>query len=207
MTSRTLAAAMICLAAGWAQTTASRRIAVVVGAPYSADQVQTYTRAMPDGTSSTTSNVISHYARDSSGRTRLEEALKPGGWRVEIFDPVEHVAFVLDDQAHTARRYPLPDAPPGDPPAPAPRGTTENLGTQSIGGILAEGVRKSFGGLTIETWDSPDLKITLATKSSNGYGGRLENLSRSEPDPSRFRPPADYRIIEESSPLAMAVHK
>lgn len=163
---------------------------------------------MPDGTSTTTSNVISHYARDSQGRMRTEEALKSSelGWRIEIFDPVERVAYSLDEKTRTAHRYPLPPGPADGAPAAPSRATVDKLGVQTIDGVLAEGKRTSFGALTIETWEAADLKgVTLASKSSNGYSGRLVNLLRAEPDRSRFQPPADYRIVDEKEPLAVTI--
>src|SRR5438105_1036217 len=105
-----LVVSAICVATAGGQNPVTprplRRIGVVTGAPYSADQLQTYTRTLPDGASNINSNVISHYARDSQGRMRAEEALKSAAsaWRIEIFDPVAHVAYVLDDQAKTATR-------------------------------------------------------------------------------------------------------
>jgi hypothetical protein len=83
----------------------------------------------------------------------------------------------------------------------------EKLGIQAIEGVLAEGLRRSFRSLTVETWDAVDLKVTLVTKSSNGYSSKLINLTRAEPDPSRFRPPAEYRIVNEREPLAMTIRR
>jgi hypothetical protein len=49
------------------------------------------------------------------------------------------------------------------------------------------------------------LKIDLLVRSSNGYSSRMINLSRSEPDPALFRPPADYRVVDESVPFPMTI--
>jgi hypothetical protein len=59
--------------------------------------------------------------------------------------------------------------------------------------------------LTVETWESGELKLTLLTKSSNGYTTRLTNLSRNQPDAALFRPPSDYTVIDENAPFPMAV--
>ena len=50
-----------------------------------------------------------------------------------------------------------------------------------------------------------DLRMDVITRSSNGYSGHLEKLSRAEPDPALFRPPADYRVIDEPAPLTMTI--
>jgi len=170
--------------------------AAVTGLPYSADQVQEYTRTLEDGKSLTTSNVIGHFFRDSRGRTRTEAALKSSpAWRIEIFDPAAGVAYTLDDRNKVARRT-EPQAKPPFRYAPL-RATTDNLGTQVIEGVVAEGTRTSTAALTIETWDSVELKVNMLTKSSNGYSSKLVNLKREEPDPALFRPPADYKVIDQ----------
>ncbi len=59
--------------------------------------------------------------------------------------------------------------------------------------------------LTLETWDSQELYVTVLTRSSNGYTDRLTNLSRVEPDPMQFQPPALYAVIEEKDSFTMTV--
>ncbi|HXP88601.1 MAG TPA: hypothetical protein VN841_27975 [Bryobacteraceae bacterium] len=98
--------------------------------------------------------------------------------------------------------------------ANAPQFATEDLGTQLIEGVTAQGRRQTvtypigaFGNdrpivTTSETWTSPDLRVAVLTKSSDPRSGestmRLTNISRTEPDPALFQPPPDYRIEEES---------
>jgi len=149
--------------------------------------------------------VIGHFFRDSQGRTRTESALKSSPtWRIEILDPLAGVAYVLDDKNKVAHRTRTQATAPGRN-AP-PQMTIENLGTQVIGGVLAEGTRMSRAlpsrdGLpstfTIETWDSVELKVNVLTKSSNGYTSKLVNLRRADPDPALFRPPADYTVVDQ----------
>ncbi len=90
----------------------------------------------------------------------------------------------------------------------------ESLGTQTIEGVEAEGTRVT---LTIpagkigndspivtvsEQWYSPELQVVVMSKSSDPRMGettyRLTNIVRSEPDPSLFQVPADYRVEENS---------
>jgi len=54
----------------------------------------------------------------------------------------------------------------------------------------------------MESWLSPELKITVLSKSSDPRMGentmRLQGIDRSEPDPALFRAPADYQIVDET---------
>ena len=193
----------VILAAAAAQP--QQQVSAVLFAPYSADQVQEYTRTLENGTSTTITNVIGHFFRDSQGRTRTESALKSSAtWRIEILDPLAGVAYALDEKNKVAHRTRAQAAAPGRN-AP-PQMTTEKLGTQLIDGVLVEGMRMSRtlpsrDGLpatfTIETWDSVELKVNMLTKSSNGYTSRLVNLRRADPDPALFRPPADYTVVDQ----------
>ena len=199
-----------------------RAVPSVTGAPYSADQVQEYTPTLADGTSPTKSSVIGHFFRDSQGRTRKERAYKPAPiWLTQIFDPVGGFGYVLDEQNKVAHRMALQ---PGSAVRPAatsqgatrPQTTSEKLGTQTIEGITVEGTRTTttFPGpardglpttFTIERWDSGELKLAVLTRSSNGYTTRLTNLSRVEPDPARFQPPADYIVVDDKDSSTMTV--
>src|SRR6266545_4598177 len=88
----------------------------------------------------------------------------------------------------------------------------ESLGAQTIEGVVAEGKRVTFtipvgkiGNdrpiVTInELWYSPELQTVVLVKKSDPRTGettyRLTNIARSEPDPSLFQAPADYKIEE-----------
>ena len=88
----------------------------------------------------------------------------------------------------------------------------EQLGTQTIEGVVAEGTRVTFtiaagkiGNerpiVTVnERWYSPELQTVVMTKNSDPRMGettfRLTNIDRSEPDPSLFQVPADYTVEE-----------
>ncbi len=175
---------------------------ILTGEPYSADEVQEHTP--PDGTSGPISAVIGHSARDAQGRTRTEQGYKwPPISLTEIIDPVAGVAYLLDDQKKIAHRMLLTPATTPEQ-FQAPRATGEPLGSQTIESVIAEGRRERAGGLTIETWESPELQITLLTKSSNGYTTRLIHLSR-DPDPALFQPPAGYRVVDEKDPFPMTI--
>jgi hypothetical protein len=89
----------------------------------------------------------------------------------------------------------------------------ENLGDQTINGIHATGTRVtttipagSMGNeqailVQSETWSSPELKATVMTRHTDPWAGELKtqltNVSNSEPDPSMFTIPSDYKIVDE----------
>jgi hypothetical protein len=193
----------------------------VIHAAFSADQVLEYTTTLADRTPRTHSSVISHLFRDSQGRIRVEQALKAAPiWTTEIFDPVEGFAYLLDDQqkiAHRMAMQPSQQLVAAHEGGVLPQTTTEKLGAQTIEGVLVEGMRTTTtvapgptgnghpASLTLETWDSPELKVTVLTRSSNGYTSKLIHLSRVEPDRTRFQPPALYTVVDEKESFTMTV--
>jgi len=88
----------------------------------------------------------------------------------------------------------------------------EHLGTQMIEGVSAEGTRTTVtipagqigNDLPIvtvtERWYSPELQVTVMSKRTDPRTGtttyKLTNISRSEPSPTLFEVPADYKVIE-----------
>ena len=96
-----------------------------------------------------------------------------------------------------------------DEPAP----TTENLGDETIDGIHAIGTRVTttipsgkMGNeqpivVTSERWYSPELKATVMTKHNDPWAGELKTqftrVNTSEPEPSLFSVPGDYKIVDE----------
>jgi hypothetical protein len=95
-----------------------------------------------------------------------------------------------------------------------PQTTTEDLGTQIIEGIQAEGKRHTTtwpaGAIgndrpisnMHETWRSPELKEDILRKSDDPRSGeftfKLLNINRSEPDPSLFEVPPGYTVKDET---------
>jgi len=83
-----------------------------------------------------------------------------------------------------------------------------------IDGVMAEGTRhtttypvgmmgndREFSTVS-ESWMSPELKIQILSKSNDPRNGentfRIQNLSRSSPDPLLFLVPPDYTMVDES---------
>jgi hypothetical protein len=96
----------------------------------------------------------------------------------------------------------------------SPRFANEKIGTQTIDGVLVEGMRstvtypvgaigndREFSAVT-ERWMSPDLKVQILSKSNDPRQGentfRIENLSRTSPDPMLFVVPSDYTTVDEA---------
>jgi hypothetical protein len=94
-----------------------------------------------------------------------------------------------------------------------PTRTEEDLGTQTIEGLVVDGKRTTrtipVGAegndrpmeMVTETWFSNDLKILVLSKTSSPRFGeqtmRLTNIVRAEPDPSLFQVPPDYTITQQ----------
>jgi hypothetical protein len=202
---------------------------VVTGAPYSAQAVTQFTQTLANGDHiqrSTTASV----ARDSQGRTRMDRSISnvgalaasAGGHdrAIIIHDPVAGKSFALDPASHTAHSTPIPAArtSAGSETADARSARfqaslkTEDLGTQAIQGVSAQGKRvtrvipagregneKEIDVVT-ETWYSPDLQVVVMSKTSDPRFGdsvyQLSSVSRTEPDPALFAVPSDYAVKE-----------
>ena len=95
--------------------------------------------------------------------------------------------------------------------------TTEDLGSQTMEGVFVTGVRTTrtipagqIGNdkpisIVTEVWTSPDLKTIVYSKRSDPRMGeqtfQLTNISRTEPDPSLFTVPADFKLVEGPKPI------
>jgi hypothetical protein len=93
-----------------------------------------------------------------------------------------------------------------------PEANTESLGSQTMEGVIVNGVRTTrtipagqIGNdrpisIVTEVWTSPVLKTIISSKRNDPRMGeqtfRLTNIVRAEPDPSLFMVPADFKIID-----------
>jgi len=202
---------------------------VVTGAPYSGVAVTETRQTLADG------NTISHKVqanvyRDSQGRTRRETTLTgpvatTGTSRtfVMIHDPVAGTAFVLHQRTKVAEKLPVPQGG-RKPPAnlqgkfnarmqeEIANGTLkkEDLGTQTINGIGAQGTRftKTIPAgqagndkpivITNERWYSPELQIVIKTVRNDPRFGEttytVTNIQKQEPAAALFTVPSDYTV-------------
>jgi hypothetical protein len=103
----------------------------------------------------------------------------------------------------------LPKHLPTDEPSEA---NTEQLGSQTMEGVVTNGVRTTrtipagqIGNdrpisIVTEVWTSPDLKMIVSSKRNDPRMGEqtfhLTNIVRGEPDPSLFTVPADFKMID-----------
>jgi len=90
--------------------------------------------------------------------------------------------------------------------------STEDLGAQTMEGVLVNGVRTTrtipvgeIGNdrpisIVTEVWTSPDLKTIVYSKRTDPRMGeqtfKLTNVVRSEPDVSLFTVPGDFKIVQ-----------
>lgn len=206
---------------------------VVSGAPYSALAVTETKQVLADG------NVIdrkvqSNVYRDSQGRTRRETTFTGVGpfaasgqprSMVTIHDPVASTAYVLHTDRKVAEQLPTPPKGPGSADSVQGKfeahfqqeianGTIkkEDLGTQVINGINAQGTRytRTIPAGTVgnanpimvvnEQWYSPDLQVAVKIVRSDPRLGQttytLTNIQRTEPAASLFTVPSDYTLTQ-----------
>lgn len=94
---------------------------------------------------------------------------------------------------------------------------TEDLGSQMIEGVLANGVRTTrtipagqIGNekplnVVTEVWTSPELKTVVFSKRTDPRMGeqvfRLTNIVRAEPDQALFTVPANYKVVDGPKPI------
>ena len=102
-------------------------------------------------------------------------------------------------------------------PAARPEIKQEDLGTQMIEGVMAQGHRtvQTWAAGTqgndrpfqtsSETWMAPDLQLVVLHRNSDPRSGestmKLLNISRTEPAASLFMPPPDYTAVDETGPF------
>lgn len=107
------------------------------------------------------------------------------------------------------------------PPVDRSTTKTEDLGTMTLEGILAEGQRSTMTipagqvgnkeplEVVSETWYSPDLQAMILVKHSDPRAGntvyRLTNVNRTEPPPSLFQVPSDYTVTAAPVPNLIPV--
>ncbi|HTX39000.1 MAG TPA: hypothetical protein VME43_28440 [Bryobacteraceae bacterium] len=194
---------------------------LVSGHPYSA--VARTVTLSPDGAHVDRSDSEAIY-RDDQGRTRRETN---GGRNIFITDPVAGVAYRLDPETKTALKHSV------DPRSVAgqaivlgqslvdvatalaniqPNLAVEDLGTQVVNGVSAQGVRTTrtipAGTLgndrdlktVVERWGATDLRVLVKSVTTDSRSGTttydLTNLVLASPDASLFQVPAGYTIQE-----------
>lgn len=197
----------------------------ITGAPYSATRTITHVQKLSDGATITHTTIIQE-ARDSNGRTYSETLPETGSGQTRsffhVFDPVDRVniSWSSGSKRATVMHLPDPAAHPGprtDAPITGrslnyliPLITPENLGSKTIGGVVADGTRISqtipTGKMgndqpltsTHDSWFCTDLTLEVMHVDTDPRSGttttELSNISRDEPAASLFQVPAGYTV-------------
>jgi hypothetical protein len=101
-----------------------------------------------------------------------------------------------------------------DSDAQHPQSSHEDLGTDTVDGVLVRGQRTTITypagsqgndrafSVVHEYWRAPDLNLQIVTKTDDPRSGvhtrKLVNINRSEPDAALFQPPPDYTVKDET---------
>ncbi|HZP05021.1 MAG TPA: hypothetical protein VFB43_08985 [Terracidiphilus sp.] len=208
----------------------------VTGMPYTATLKTTVVRTLANGTKITHETTMKE-ARDSNGRTyreRHHESLPAGAdgadfVTVNIFDPVNRVSIMWNADSKQATIFHMPEpeqirSAAGQTPkvqtrvrsrqnTPDSAPQFERLGTQTINGVVAEGIRVTRiipagkqGNdqpitITNETWRSNELKLLVRSINDDPLTGvtttELTNFEQGEPDPALFQVPEGYTVKEQ----------
>jgi len=198
----------------WSLGALSRRTPVITHASYSADHIVEVPSPLRPGMTGVRQLTNERVYRDAEGRTRTERyppTMRPNGPKfpplVEIHDPVAGVAYVLDMEAGVAHRVEMDPTPTRAAPPQLVQGSGgEDLGDQVIEGLVVHGTRRIISPpvapLTqvTESWYSPDLRLDILIKTTTTAETtqKYVNISRDEPSPLLFQPPADFRIVDET---------
>jgi TonB family protein len=213
---------------GWAQNISGIFLTPVANAPFSGVIVVERTSLPRNGGPAINLKTVREVARDSQGRVhnvfRSLIAASDNGTppivRIHIYDPQTRSYTYLYPQRKmymTGTVNHPPAAEPADLLA-SPAGNSiplnqftklEDLGTHSIDGVSAHGVREiqtipaassNTGNevvLTDEYWYSDDLRMNIVVKHDDPRAGSvtmtLTQVTRTEPDPSLFQIPDGYQ--------------
>jgi hypothetical protein len=241
MRSRLALAGIVCSAfltlaavpGGLAQRTSGIFITPVPDAPFTGVIKVDRTIVQPDGKVESL-KTIRDTGRDSRGRIyNVFRALVPADFagtpptiRVHFYDPQTRNYTYLYPNQHTYMTGTV-NHPPAAEPADliaSPSGNSsplnqftkeQDLGTQSIEGNTAHGVRETqtipggTGGevvLTDEYWFSDDLHMNVMIKHSDPRKGSvtmtITQTTRTDPDPSHFQIPEGYKLASNAVPRA-----
>ncbi len=162
------------------------------------------------------------YTLNLTDKTALKGASLPG---MALGSPTVTVAAVSG--AMISRGVAVPDTAIQVPPLPMTiqrrdiaeegQAQTEDLGSKTMEGVTVTGSRVTrtipagqIGNdrplsIVTEVWTSPELKTIVYSKRSDPRMGdqtfQLTNIVRSEPDPSLFAVPSDFKIVDAPGPI------
>ena len=198
---------------------------VVKGVPLSGEIDVVRDMTLADGNKIHSESQSKVY-RDAEGRVRRElgvDLAMPATGRVKhnlivITDPVAGSRYMLSPDNKTAHQMPMrggnhagPDQEAHSHAMGGPGEVTkEQLGTKTINGIPAEGIRVTrtipagaMGNekpilVVTERWYSPELQIAVMTTHTDPMMGtvttKLVNVTQGTPDAALFQVPSDYTV-------------
>ena len=200
----------------------------VAGKPFSGRSSTEWTRTLADGTVVKT-HLLTVVARDSQGRIHRErhhfvplDSNEPSQLiEIKISDPITHTRTTCSAATRrcSVTGYHAPTAFTPRPVGEFDNGkrslTRESLGADSMDGLNVVGTRETvtinpgvIGNsqplvITREFWYSPDLQVNLSVTREDPREGtqavRVQDVSRSEPDPAMFQVPAGY-VVDSREP-------
>jgi hypothetical protein len=216
----------------WAQNTSGMFLTPVAGAPFSGVILVRRTIAPAPGRPEMELRNVRDVARDAQGRVYnvfrqpvpATYSGEPPTIRIHLYDPATRSYAFLYPQ-HKTYETGTVNHPPAAEPADlmaSPTGSSmplsqfaklQDLGTQSIGGISAHGVRETqtlpaaWGGsgseivLIDEYWYSDDLHMNVKIVHNDPRTGTvtmtMTKVSRGDPDPSLFQIPDGYQPAQK----------
>jgi hypothetical protein len=189
--------------------------------PFTADYKITWVRTLANGTTitheSTEMRAVNTQGRSMTAVTETNEATGQQTTRVTVRDGAAQTLTIWDVPGTKATvNSTRPVANPCAPKKAAIplKSTTENLGTDTIDGIEARGVKTTTtvpAGArgnseplvrTHETWQAIgigpmvlDVRIVDDEPEAGKMTKELTNVSMSEPDASVFDPPSGYEVV------------
>ena len=200
--------------------------------PLSATVDISSTRVLPDG-STEMRRTENHIARDSQGRIYNEMRRmvpvsfkgSPPLTRSHVYDPATRLSTFWTPYSNVAQSTTLDARQMRErKPFSAPeQGTADtDLGESQMSGVSAHGLRRTRtvdaleGGtrkpieVVDEYWYSQDLHLVMLERHSDPRTGEqivtVLDVSRAEPKPATFAPPAGYRVVDltPDEPAALA---
>jgi hypothetical protein len=193
------------------------------GQPFSGRSTTEWTRTLEDG-SVVTTHLFAMVARDSQGRIYREgrhfvpanSDKEPIRYRFKIADPNTHTLTIcmVATRSCSVTGYFASTSFTARPVGPFDDGkrtlARESLGNDVMDGINVVGTRETVTinagvvgnsqalSITREFWYSPELQVNLAITRKDPREGtqvvRVQEVSRSEPDPNLFKVPEGYSV-------------
>jgi TonB family protein len=189
----------------------------VARVPFQAKRVGRSVQKLADG-STVAEDIVGRIARDSDGRVRVDEQQGDQPLVTEVLDPVTNTSLRWSSSSTTATQSTPFSRQPWHVTFPSQtlsasiesnteerepdKITKENLGTKTVKGLVTSGTRTttvvSAGKIVREVWFSEDLQVAVLDSFTDPKGSErtieIQEVSRSEPDPTLFQAPQGYTV-------------